>query len=430
MKLKKNKEIIYGLIILLLYFIGIEIQNKNYVSGLIIATIILGIQKILISSFEIKIFIIFIIQYLYCFLEYFILNKTLSVYVQYNNFKYIYSTAMLTFLFTAILFSFLESKREEKFVLLKKNNVILAIINFSILIYFLLTGVNGEIGIYQKIKLSSKIEYSLIPYILLNYVATKKQLKIINIVYGFFAIYMFLIGSRITGIQIIFSILFYLRPSFLFPKFISQKKIRYFKENVSLLLAFVGILLMKFIEKTRNIEGLLFERINTLLKLSSKNIIINNEADVIYSGTAMLALVKIGILDISDSLKSWLGFIFNIFFIPYYDFMANLPVLVSKYTKIGGGGLISSFLYYLGREPLVILGAYFIATLINRRYKNNSLTQIYSAILIITVFRWYSYSLANLYKLSFYALVWYIFNLKIDYILKYNIKKINKKFEN
>ena len=101
---KKIQRILIIIILILLYVIGIKLQNKEYISILILSTIILGVKKALHNSFEIKVLIIFIIQYLICFLEYFIFEKQLSIYSIYNNFLLIYFSGMLAFLFTSIFF--------------------------------------------------------------------------------------------------------------------------------------------------------------------------------------------------------------------------------------------------------------------------------------------------------------------------------------
>lgn len=412
MKIKKDllKKNIGIIIIVITYFIGSFYANPKVVSTLIIFLIGLGILKVIKSSFEIKIVIIFIIQYLYCFLEYFLLNKQLSVYLEYNQFNYIYQAAMLNYLFTGIFFMSLKNIEGKKIGIPKKQNTILFILNLLIFLYFILTSATGTIGTYSNIRLNTKAEYSLIPYLLLNSFSNKRQLIFINIFYFLFAIYLILIGSRVTGIQIIFTMIILERPSILF----SENKKNKLKQNMKILYIILGITIMKLVEKIRNMDGNFIDRIHRVINLTKNNrVIVNNEADVIYATTALLGLIDNKILSYKESFKSLIAMLSNFLYIPYLTDMSNIPKLVQKYTPMGGGGLTAGFLYYLGREVLIVIGACFLGNTISKFFttKNENM-RIYIILLIATVFRWYPYGLSNIYKLALYGSIWYFLNMK------------------
>lgn len=426
MKICRGKilRIIMIVILIILYIIGVKLQNRNYVSGLILCTIIMGLKKLVYNSFEIKVLIIFIIQYLIYFLEYFIFGNQLSIYLTYNNFEFIYFAGMLTFLFTSIFFLCLDNENKNPLKIIKNKSVILFYLNLLLLAYFLLTGVSGKIGDYTQLKLSSKIEYSTIFYLLLNYYSDEKKINIINILYIIFAGYLFLIGTRVPAIQIVFTILICTNFKLIYKKFSKKTFVNFFKENKSIILILLGIVFMKLIEKIRSTEGNILERVQNVLRYSSEKLIINNEADVIYSTAAILGMIKNQILTLDKTFQTWIGIFSNLLFLPFYENMVNIPKLVKSNTPIGGGGLISGYLYYLGREPLVIIMAILLGRLISNMYTTrNEYIKVYALLVVTTVFRWYPYGTSSLYKFSIYGVIWYLFN-RIIYVLIDESKKM------
>lgn len=418
MEIILNKKI-WTIIIILLYIIGLQVKNTVYMNFLLMILIVTNIVKIFKSNMDLKIIYCFLLQYSYCFLEYFFFNKKISGYIEYNKFEYFYQGALLNFLFTMIFFIFSENLKNKKKIK-SYNNKFILVINCIIFIYFLLTGVtNFKIGTYLNSQINPKIEYSLIIYLVISYFSSIRILNIINIIYFLYAIFLFSIGVRVPGIQIIFLIIIRIRPKFLYKnlKKINIKNI--FKNNKNLFFISISIFILKIIEKIRNMNGSIAERIYFILTKTQniKNkIIINNESEVIYSTNALLGLIDQKILILEDSFKSILAIFFNVFKIDYMVEYSNLPRMVAINTPIGGGGLISGYLYFLGREPLIIFVAILLGIIITN--PKTYYLKIYSFIVIVTIFRWYAYTPVTLYKLSFYGVLWFWLNIKFHKIIK------------
>lgn len=407
------------LLIIFLYLIGIYLQSVNYIFVIMIAIILYGFLKIIKLPFELKVIVLFILTYFEPFFQYFFQRKTISVYTKYNNFSNMYLTCLITSLFLS--FFLIELKIPKKtFIELKiKNNTMIYIINFVILLYLLCTGIKGSYGNYSDISLSSKIEYSMVFYIITySYSNTKLKKVILQTSYITFSIICLSFGSRITFIQMIFLVIILNKIRLLEPyKIIKNNMKNLLKQNRSILLIFFSLIFFRVMEKLRNSK---FDISSLVLK--EKKIIINNQADVIYATNACVGLIKEGIFDFQASIKSIFGMIMGLFIPSAFSLKeANIPVYIQKFTQTGGGGLISGFLYFLGREIIVIIIAIFLGKYIGSVYsrKTNMYVRLYFIIVIVTVFRWYSYSLATLYRMPLYLIIiYFIFN---------QVNKIQKK---
>lgn len=423
------KELFKIICIIFLYILGLYLKNYIYISILIIGLCIYNLKKILESPFEIKVLYLFILQYLYSFLYYFIFDKQLSVYKEYNNFENIYKSGLLTFLFTAIFYIKLGKLYKLRLNCKKYENKLLTFMNIFFFIYFMITGITDfKIGDYRRTIITPKVEYSLLFYIVIFNFSNKKLKKIITLIYFIYAIFLLFVGVRVPAIQIIILIIIYWKPLFLYKEY---KKVTFFnkiKKNMNILLILLGIIILKFIEKVRNIDGNLSDRFVQIFKYGQTKVLVNNQTDVIYSTAALIGLIKKNILSIEESIKSILGIFFNIIYINFFKEYVNLPLLVKSYTPIGGGGLISGYLYYLGREPLLIFVAIFLGYIIKKSYNAKNISiyiKIYTILLIVTVFRWYPYGPSALFKISFYGSLWFWVNLKLHKIM-IKIKKIRE----
>lgn len=410
MKMKKS-EIIEIIILIILYMIGINIQNNIYLSILLVILMLYGFFILWKSIFEVKVFIAFILLYPYCFLQYLLFNKKLSAYVEFWKNEYLYDTGLTMFLFTMLLFVSLGVINKNNFEIKNKfNSKIIFYINLIVIIYFMITGVTGKLGAYREITLNPKIEYLIIPYIVLSYFCSKNIVMKIGYMYLIFSIYILLLGSRVPALFLIFVVL------------ILNKKFLYkIKNNKGIIMILFGILVMKLVEKTRNINGNIFERIQIILSKETANTIISNEADVIYSATALIGLIKLGKFDINHTIKTCIYYLLDFFRIQISKEKMYIPSQVLRQTLIGGGGLINSQLYFFGREILIVIGAIFIGKCIKNLFlieKRKDWKNIYSLILLITVFRWYAYGITPLYKMSLYAVTYYFINKIIFYVIK------------
>ncbi len=370
------------------------------------------------SVFEVKILVSFISLYQWCYLKYLNFDKILSVYTEYNNYENLYLIGLLMFLFYSYLYIGLGVIKKNKFFLKKMKSIYIFYFNIILLIFFIYYGVEGKIGDYSEIRLTSLIEYLLLPYVIIfSLDLSKKKRMIVNLGYIILSVYLVLIGSRITAIQLIFIIILLNRNLFI-----------RFRNNLGVTFIVLAIFIMKIIEKTRGGYNSFWEAIIKIIVSKSQRIIVNNEADVIYSGTALIGLINNKTLTIKDSFLTWIYEIASIFQIEIFKETKIISWQVAKYTLIGGGGIISSQLYFLGREMLVIIVAYLVGKNIKNLFENKINDQwkkIYVLIIVVTVFRWNAYSLRSLYKMPLYMVIYFY----INYLFNLFIKKDRKENE-
>lgn len=409
-----KKSFFLNILAILLFVLGKILESKIYISLLLILILLYSINLILKFPFEIKIMIIFINLYTIVYLQYFIFSKKLSVYFEYNTFEYLYQNALLMYLFVSILFVNLKMKKNEKIILKKyKGNIYTECLNIILIFYFILTGIKGKIGDYREVILTTKIEYLILPYLNLKIFSRKIIFNVLIYILFLLSIYLILIGVRAPAISLLFLIII-----------LKEDSLKNYKTNKGIILIFFVIILFKIVGELRISENKIGHLIEYFISKQPVKIIVNNESDVIYAGTALIALIKKGILDIEVVIKTWIALFFDFFRINILTEYKIIPVMVDKITKIGGGGLISSQLYYLGKEYLVIIISFTIANIINKTYITKSnLLKIYGIILLITIVRWYPYSIISLYKMPIYAVLFYNINL----ILYNFVKKYQKK---
>ncbi len=428
MKIKKKNLLLSLkiLLIIMLYIFGIINQNNLYLTILLISNIVFGSYLVFNSLFEIKIFILFILLYPLTFLQYLIYDKKLSVYTEFYTFENLYHVGITMFLFLMILFvSIGVIKKDNNLNMFDKHpkSKIIFWICILLIFYMGLTGISGTIGDYRKVHLSAKVEYMIVPYIVLSLFSSKKQRKYIGFMYFIYSLIILLLGSRVPALFLIYTVILINKDIF--------KKLR---NNKGLILIFLGIFLMKFIEKTRNLDGTYLERINTILKRKSVNLIVNNESDVIYAGSALIGLIRVKILTLETSIKTWLYMFTDFFRIKIFKENLLIPLQILKNTPIGGGGILNEQLFYLGKEFLIIVGALFIGVCIRNFFNNferKTYKNIYSLIAIITVFRWYPYTPITLYKMSGYCIVFYFILFYLSKInnflgISFRKSKLNK----
>lgn len=363
------------------------------------------------SIFEMKILIAFISLYQWCYLKYLNFDKILSVYIEYNNYENMYLTGLLMFLFYSCFYLELGVIKENKFYLEKIKNGWLFYLNMVLIVLFMYYGVDGTIGDYSKTKINTLIEYLLLPYtIIFSLKLTKIKYMLVNTVYIFLSVYLVLSGSRVTAIQLIFIIIL-----------LNKKFLVRFRNNIGIFLILAMIFIMKIIEKIRNGYNSFSEIVFKIINSKSQKIIINNEADVIYAGAALVGLINDKILTIRDSFLTWISEIVNIFQIEIFSETRNIPIQILKYTPIGGGGIVSSQLYFLGREGLIIIIAYLLGKNIKNLFKgkiNKSWQKIYILIIVVSIFRWNAYSLRTLYKMPLYAIIYFYINYLFIFFMK------------
>lgn len=352
-------------------------------------------------------------MYNYTFFCYSLGGKKLSAYSEYNIELYFYKVGLLIFLFLAYFYISLGIIRKKNFKIKKNKSFMVVILNIIVMIYFIVTGINGKIADYREIELSPKIEYLIIPYIIIYIFSPKrKYIKLVNFFLILFCIYLLFLGTRSPAIQI-----------FILLIILNNEILKKYRDNKGIFFITMGISVMKIVEKLRVSPNGILDRINYLLEQKS-DVIVNNEADVLYVGAAIIGLLEKKLLTLKDSLYSFIAIIFNFFRLDFLKEYSVLPLVVEWYTPIGGGGIISTNLYYYAREIGVIVVAIFLGKILKRLFKaKNNIFIIYSLIVYVTFIRWYAYSIITIYKISLYGIIYYMLNISLYSILKKEKRK-------
>lgn len=176
--------------------------------------------------------------------------------------------------------------------------------------------------------------------------------------------------------------------------------------------AIFGILIgVVFLEVWGTIRtyGMSFDIISLVLSSNLVNLdfllaSVSTFSEVIYSSAVIEASV-----DLFFSINERFGASINhlkSFIMPYslLDTSANIALSVQSFSPAGGGGLISSYLYFIGGTWGIIIGASFYGLLLRRAMRSKS--KIMSAVVIVmisTVPRWLLYNHVTFFKFGFYT---------------------------
>lgn len=403
---------------LLVFFIVGCFYRTTLVANILITTIIMYALRVLLSqAFELKIVIIFIIMYMSTFYQYFFWGNQISYYTQFNSYSNLYETMLICYLFNGFFIYTLSKLKCEKIEIIIKDNVLIYFLSFVICVFLFLNGVNGEIGNYKNIELSTSAEYSIIFFLLAFYYSGNSFIKrtSLTIIYLFFGIYALLIGSRIVSIQYMMAI-FLVSDWKIFS--IIRKKSANIKGNLNIIYILLAMLLMKGIGAIRS-SGLSIQKLLVAMFSTSNQtgVVINNQSDVIYSTVSLIALESQGVIDFKVKVLSFIQHIAGLFLPGSLNGeYSNFPAFVVKNSINygGGGGFFFGPIYiwfgYIG----VILIAVFLGKSMTIAYTGRCSTifKFYVLILIITLFRWYPYTIYGIYKLPLYGVImYYIANL-------------------
>ncbi|MGJ1242317.1 hypothetical protein [Sphingobacterium siyangense] len=200
----------------------------------------------------------------------------------------------------------------------------------------------------------------------------------------------------------------------------------YFKLWKIVGLCILGVLISEIISVLKMTGGIDYE---TLVKgvdfAKEGEVLIVNQTDVFYSSVTFLGLIQDGILDFWTRFYSMLGFILN-WFVPssFVWQEARLPSFSKNYTDLGGGGLVSIYIYvWFGYLGVVALG-FILAKGINYVFKDGgrSILKIVLIIILSVYPRWFAYDPGNfLFRFSIYLLGLYFILYEIVNYLKKDV---------
>ena len=380
---------------------------------MILTTLIYGIKIIFKQNFTIKIIIIFILLYNMTFLYYFIAGIQISYYTQFNQFEYIYTVALLCYVFSITFFWQLNKIKSKEIYIQLKDNSLLYIVFICIFIVMFLRGIDGKIGDYRAIELSTATEYSVLFFLLAFLFTGEKKIRkhILCIICGCFAIYAIMIGSRIVGIQFLMAI-------FLLNDFVIIKNIKYssnnIKQNLYIIYILLGVLVMKGFGAIRSNGFSINKLVEAMFSTSVvDNMIMNNQSDVIYSTMSLIAMKDLKIINLEVIIKSFFAHINGIFLPSSINgIYGNFPkfVVENSLNYGGGGGFFFGPIYIWFGIVGVGVFSILLGRIIKNAYDNkpSDIVKFYILILLVTFFRWYPYTIYGIYKLPLYGLIIYL----------------------
>lgn len=142
------------------------------------------------------------------------------------------------------------------------------------------------------------------------------------------------------------------------------------------------------------------------------NRIVNNESEVFYTSSVILASIKTGFIDFTYRLNALLNYLIRLV-IP--SSLVNgtynvVPYLQANFSSNGGGGFFSAFLYFYLWWPGVVAGAVFAAEIWNRIGEIGTQTpewQIFVNMSVVMTPRWFAYSPESIVKIPLYTVIGY-----------------------
>lgn len=254
-----------------------------------------------------------------------------------------------------------------------KMNAFLFACVYLIMLYILIFNFNRSVSEYSTGK-SAVYEYVVLLFLIIYlYMPPGKIYKSAMLFYsGLYILQGLFFGDRSSAFPMI--ILLYL---------LLQKNFRYIQ---FVILSFVGVLGANLIGIYRRAfmltSGIFDEVVNRFLYVDSI-------AYSFYSGVQIINASKV-MHDKLDHFFEWVKYLF-------IGGSSNADLAIRVYDFSGafyntGGGMTSSYFYYWGGIPFVILGGLFIGVIIGKIYsRTNSLYLFLQIIILVFCLRWYSY---------------------------------------
>lgn len=370
---------------------------------------------------------IFFLSYLLYLLPYYFGGYLISGHFKYYN-KSLYDKALIIHvLFLSSLYFFISDKFNESRIIIRdliktRNNTAIFVVLYVSMLGILLT-VKGESVLNSESystyvenleKQGGSLEYFYILFICAFYFTKSKILR--KSLLFLVICYIYTTATKGYRIQLI-------QMAFLtFILFFDGT----FKSRYVIIFSFLGFIISEILGIMKNVGNVSYEEFMKLYDNSS-GIIITNQTDVFYSSVVFLGIVRDGILSLPLRVWSTIGFFWNCIVPSSFVWTeARLPQFASKYTTLGGGGLISVYFFvwfgYLGPIAIAAVLAKFLNKIFKSEQKN--LYKISGIILLSTFPRWFAYDPANFFfRLPIYLILFYFLLISIHNFFKPGLKQ-------
>jgi len=339
---------------------------------------------------------------------------------------YLNKVSILNGLFLIVFGSILFNVNQKNMVSIdsiKKPNRLffyISVILFFICAHFGMSGdtiLTSGYGASERSK-TSLFEYSIVFFLLAlffsnDYKSTKLLLWAMVI---YFSLKCLLYGGRIEVIQIVLAFL-YAQTNFF--RTWSLKKL-----YSCLFIAVIFLIIIARIRINPLLIFTLFEAPMVLFNfspISKTGIVSSNYGDVLQASARMIGLVDTGIWNLEFRIRSFISYVFNIFFFgTEFKDEANLALRDQQTYGVGGGGLIAAQFYVWLDWLGPILSGVFVGGIIRKGLRLNAHKTlfIYVFTLLVTFPRWYAYGPLALVKIAVITTVFYILFCNISFLLK------------
>lgn len=407
--------------------IGINSITYNLSKYLLLYCIIISLIIIvkLRKSQILVIMMLYMSTYLVYLIPYFFYNINIAYYTQFQDYQ-IYSKVLnYHSIFLCIIYLYTnKNKINKKFsdqIIIKDNSYIYIISIIAMIVIFLIGKVKSNNFIDANSFGLAIYEYFYLFFILAYKYSGKKKGKIVFLIILsiFYILKGILLTGRIESIQMIL---------LLFTLFYENKI-----KNRHLILFFIIFFMLFGLYGNMRSNNDLNASLNniSISKIKDNGYMISNQGDVFYNSVVYVGLINNNILNYSVRVKSFIGFLCQIFlpssYVPFQE--GSLSNYSKVYAQAGGGGLITTYFYVWGGVMGVVIISLYISKLINNLYYiKNQYVVLYVAMMIITYPRWFAYSPITLFKLCLYIIpIGFIFSV-INKFLEKN-KQLSSKVD-
>jgi hypothetical protein len=368
------------------------------------------------GSLPVVFIFIFILSYVAVPFYFFVLDKQIGIYDDFQSIEYINKVSFLNTLFISVLTLFLNRINDSSLMKpskwLHSNRIVfyISLLPCILSVYF---GISGESlltsGYGTGASEKSPLHEYFILFIFFPLIYKEPDSKwhglIIFAIILVYSLKTIIYGGRVEVLQ---AGLLYFYLSY-----------NYFKDISKIKLYIFGILMFSVMSLLGAIRGNVYQIISApdvsdifeliFLSNDSNPYLLSTSGDIYYASMRMLGMINLGVLDFETRVISFFSFVFNVFlsFSSLKD-NANLASFNSDVYRVGGGGLISVYFYvwlgYLG----VILSSSLIGYSIKRFHNNSGVFyRVYGFMLLVTFPRWWGYTPLNLSKLCIIAVIFY-----------------------
>lgn len=402
-------------IVLIIVFFVLFIDSFLSNSVLILYPFLIFINLILIykvrnNTFYL-LFYFFCLFYTLALIPYYFFGVNVSAWKDFNEIKYYNIATQIygVFLITPFLFNIKNYVNFEQLLKFKKDKNSFAFGVFSVICLLIIVfGQSGstifESGGYGTGDSSKSTIYEyFIIFFLLAYYYSGGHNRFKNIILGFLAtVYVFkslLFGGRIEVVQFFLLILYI--------------SVLDYKVKISSFKIVVGVFILYYVNQVFSgirsdpiylLEGKYSYYLNPFSQYSNSNAqyISSNEGDVFQSSVRLIGLIENGLLDFSQRIFGFLGFILSIA-VPssWLPAQASLITYKKEIYNSGGGGLapVYFFAYLSWIGPILISSYVFFVFKLALKKKDNIYIKFYCIMVFSTFPRWFAYNPIILFKL-------------------------------